>query len=405
VSQELPQLVTPIPGPRSRELAARLSEVESPAFDARRKTRGQDAPIVYQRGLGANVWDADGNRFVDLTAGFGALILGHNPVDVYEAARGQMSDLTLALGDVYASDAKIELCERLAKLLPEPGARVMLGLSGADAVTAALKTAMLHTGKPSIVAFEGAYHGLSYAPLAACGLNKAFREPFAAQLGDHVRFAPYGEVPKLDGVGAILVEPILGRGGCIVPPRGFLQGIRRECDRTGTVMIADEIWTGLGRAGHLVNCPSADIVCLGKGLGGGFPVSACIGRADVMKEWGAHGGSTIHTATHFGWPVACRAALAVLDRLAKKQLPERAQAVGAVWRALLPNASGEGLMVGVRHRDSAEALRVTRALLERGWIVLTGGADGATITLTPPLDIDERLLIAFAEAHEAISGE
>src|SRR5262249_5911167 len=151
----------------------------------------EQAPIVYQRGSGANVWDADGNRFVDLTAGFGALLLGHEPAVVMDAARG---DLTLALGDVYASEAKVELCERLARFVPD--SRVMLGLSGADAVTAALKSAMLHTGKPTVVAFEGAYHGLSYAPLAACGLNRAFREPFAAQLGDHVCFAPYGSVPK-----------------------------------------------------------------------------------------------------------------------------------------------------------------------------------------------------------------
>jgi 4-aminobutyrate aminotransferase/(S)-3-amino-2-methylpropionate transaminase len=184
-----------------------------------------------------------------------------------------------------------------------------------------------------------------------------------------------------------------------------LAGIRKECDRTGTVMIADEIWTGLGRSGHVVSCPSADIVLLGKGLGGGFPISACIGRSGVMSGWGAHGGSTIHTATHFGWPIACRTALCVLDALATRHLPERAQAVGEVWRALLPDASGEGLMIGVKYESARTALATARALLERGWIVLTGGVDGDTITLTPPLDIDERLLIAFAEAHEAVSGK
>jgi 4-aminobutyrate aminotransferase/(S)-3-amino-2-methylpropionate transaminase len=395
-------LVTEVPGPRSAELSERLSRVESPAFDARRDARSrssntEQSPIVYQRGLGSNVWDVDGNRYVDLTAGFGALVLGHEPLAVIDAARS--GDLVLALGDVYATEAKIELCERLARFIPEPGARVMLGLSGADAVTAALKTAMLHTGKPSVVAFEGAYHGLSYAPLAACGLSEAFRAPFAAQLGDHVRFEPYGSVPKLDGVGAVLVEPILGRGGCVVPPEDFFPGLRRECDRTGTVLIADEIWTGLGRCGRMLASEGADIVCLGKGLGGGFPISACIGRPSVMAEWGTHGGATIHTATHFGWPVACRAALATLDVIEKSGLPGRARAVGERWRSKLPGARGEGLMFGLDLGTAADALRTARALLAKGFIVLTGGATGNVITLTPSLNIDETLLDAFAEAY------
>ena len=230
MTDALPRIVTLPPGPRSRELSARSSAVESPAFDARRQTRAEasgaeQAPIVYARGEGSNVVDVDGNRYVDLTCGFGALALGHAPVDVTRAAVEQAERLTLALGDVYASEAKIALCERLAALYPAPGARVTLGLSGADALTAALKTCVLRTGKPGVVAFEGAYHGLSYAPLAACGLSAAFRGPFAAQLGDHVTFVPY---PRADGeldackvhvqsalarrnVGAVLVEPVLGR--------------------------------------------------------------------------------------------------------------------------------------------------------------------------------------------------
>lgn len=399
--QELPRISGPIPGPRSRGLAERLSAVESPAFDARRHARAKSsdasqAPIVYARGAGSNVWDADDNRFVDLTAGFGALLLGHEPAVVMDAARGE---LTLALGDVYASEEKVKLCERLARFVPEAGARVMLGLSGADAVTAALKTAMLHTGKSTVVAFEGAYHGLSYAPLAACGLSPAFREPFAAQLGDHVRFVRYGEVPKLDGVGSVLVEPILGRGGCVSPPKDFFSGLRRECDRTGTVLIADEIWTGLGRSGRMLASEGADIVCLGKGLGGGFPISACIGRATIMNAWAAHGGATIHTATHFGWALACRAALATLDAIEQRGLVERARTVGERWMKKLPGARGEGLMIGLDLHTAADALRTARALLEKGWIVLTGGVRGEVITLTPALTIDDALLDAFAEAY------
>src|SRR5689334_8787858 len=147
--------------------------------------------IVYQTGLGANVVDVDGNRYVDLAAGFGALLTGHCHPAIQRVLEIQAARLTQALGDLYPSDAKIALLERLSRLYPEPRARVIVGQSGADAVTAALKTAVLATGKPGVVAFNGAYHGLSYAPLAACGLRESYRAPFAAQLGTHVTFADY----------------------------------------------------------------------------------------------------------------------------------------------------------------------------------------------------------------------
>ena len=254
--QELPDVRVPPPGPRSRELAARLAAVESPAVDARRDARAWDSeteqgPIAYARATGANVFDADGNRYVDLAAGFGALLLGHVPPRVADALDEQRARLWLALGDVYPSEAKVVLCERLANLYPRPGARVMLGSSGADATTAALKTAVLATGRPGVIAFEGAYHGLSHGPLAACGLRASFREPFAAQLNGHVTFAPYpgadaqlGETMAavaraLSGgdVGAVLVEPILGRGGCVVPPAGLLPSLRNVCDEAGALLV------------------------------------------------------------------------------------------------------------------------------------------------------------------------
>jgi 4-aminobutyrate aminotransferase/(S)-3-amino-2-methylpropionate transaminase len=424
----------PPPGPRSRELAARLAAVESPAFDARRDARArqsgeEQAPIVYERGEGPNVVDADGNVYVDLAAGFGALLLGHVPAGVAAALAAQERRMWLALGDVYAAEPKVALCERLVRAFPEPGARVMIGASGADAVTAALKTAVLATGRPGVLAFEGAYHGLSHGPLAACGLLPSFREPFADQLNAHVVFAPYPRdagalAITLDAVdralrggtiGAVLVEPILGRGGCVVPPAGFLQGLRAACDRWGALLVCDEIWTGLGRSGAWLASVAEgvvpDLVCLGKGLGGGLPVSACLGREGVMAAWGAHGGSTIHTATHFGAPLACAAALATLDALERDDLARRSREVGDRWMARLRarlegrgavEVRGRGLMIGVELEGGpARALAVTRRLLQRGWIVLTGGTAGDVLTLTPPLDIDEELLVAFADALAA----
>ena len=424
-----PLIRVPPPGPRSRELSARLAAVECPAFDARRESRAREsgaeqAPIVYAEGLGANIVDVDGNRYVDMVCGFGALLLGHRPACVTEAVRKQQEKLWLALGDVYASDVKVELLERLAALFPEPGARVMLGSSGADAVTAALKTAVLATGKPGVVAFRGAYHGLSHGPLAACGLHEGFRAPFAAQLGDHVRFVDYPkrgasrteDIRSLDqclvdidraldaaDIGAVLIEPVLGRGGCVVPPAQLPNALRDLCDRRGVLLIADEVWTGLGRGGGWLSRGSdfvPDIVCLGKGLGGGLPISACIGRERVMAAWGAHGGSTIHTATHFGSPLACAAALAVLDEV--DALGGRASMVGdhfirelhaCVQGRAVRSVRGAGLMIGVELEGGARrALAVTRALLAEGYIVLTGGAGGDVLTLTPPLDVDELCL-------------
>ncbi len=381
---------------------------------------------MYVRGAGANVWDVDGNRYVDLVAGFGALPLGHCPPSVDRALRAQASRLCLALGDVYASDIKVALAMRLAKLFPEPGARVIFGLSGADAVTAALKSAMLATGKPGVVAFRGGYHGLSHGPLAACGLSEAFRAPFEGQLNQHVGFAPYPhsveELPRSlesvkallarGDVGALLVEPVLGRGGCVPPPTGFLSALRQLCDVSGALLVADEIWCGLGRAGawlvSVADGATPDLVCIGKALGGGLPISACIGRGSALQAWASHGGGAVHTATHFGAPLACATALATLDAVSRWKLPARARRLGERWRRRLADQAaglgvrevrGRGLMVGVLlEGGAARALTASRSLLERGYLVLTGGIEGDALTLSPPLDIAEPLLEGFGEA-------
>lgn len=431
--QDLPEIRGPVPGPRSIELAARLSAVESPAFDARRDARAAasgvtHASIVYARGRGSNVTDVDGNRYVDLTAGFGALLLGHGPNAVTAAVREAEEELVLALGDVYASERKVIACEALARLFPEKGARVMLGLSGADAVTCALKSAVLATGKPGVVAFEGSYHGLSHGPLAACGFAEAFRAPFAAQLNTEVAFAPYPSADdpagamhgleasltavraalKKGNVGAILVEPILGRGGCVVPPSSFLPALRSLADESGALLVLDEVWSGMGRSGAMLAVDHAglvpDLVCLGKGLGGGIPVSACVGRARVMEAWGAHGGTTIHTGTHFGAPPACAAILATIDAIRTGNLAARAAEVGDAFvdelRRARPDVRvrGRGLMIGIDLGDASAALAASRALLEKGFVVLTGGVRGASLTLSPPLTIAPHLLSAFVAA-------
>jgi 4-aminobutyrate aminotransferase-like enzyme len=426
-----PKIVTPLPGPKTRELVSRLNKTECPAFDARREAREEvsgasQIPIVYARGEGANVFDVDGNRFVDLVAGFGALIFGHSPNAVKMAVLAQEEKLLLALGDVYASDVKVELCERLAAIFPEAGARVMLGLSGADALTAALKTVAL-SGRPRVVAFHGSYHGLSHGPLAACGLSPGFRSPFEAQTGEWVTFLPYpsnravadrvledlralAEKEKDDPrTGAVLIEPVLGRGGVVELAPNFLKELRALCDEANWLLVVDEIFTGCGRGGALSLALKQlilpDILCLGKGLGAGVPISAMIGRAHVMEAWGAHHGTAIHTATHFGAPGSCAAALAVLDALQdeNRKIFSRVNEVGAKLKAALAIATKgrvdirqRGLMIGIGVGGAPRALAVMRALLERGYIVLTGGPSATVLTLTPPLDIEEELLLGFA---------
>jgi 4-aminobutyrate aminotransferase/(S)-3-amino-2-methylpropionate transaminase len=382
-------------------------------------------PIVYASARGSNVVDVDGNVYVDLTAGFGAELLGHQHPRVLAALEAQSVRLCHALGDVYTADARIALMESVAALFPEPRARVILGQSGADAVTAALKTAMLATAKPGVIAFEGSYHGMSYAPLAASGLRASYRDPFAAQLNPHVRFVPFprsGEVDRsltevrkalaAGDVGSVLVEPILGRGGCVPSPPSFLRELASLTSAAGALLIADEIWTGLGRAGSMLTTVdeevTADLICLGKGLGGGLPISACVGRESVMQAWAKGPEETVHTATFHGAPLACATALALLDVLKAEQIPQRARRVGAAWMDQIREACsgipavldvrGRGMMIGIEIDGSGRAMAISRMLLERGYIVLTGGTRGETLTLTPPLVIAENLLASFVDA-------
>jgi 4-aminobutyrate aminotransferase / (S)-3-amino-2-methylpropionate transaminase / 5-aminovalerate transaminase len=418
----IPQVVTAIPGPESRRLSAEIASLECPAFDERRAGRAQTSgeeqgPIVYARGVGSTLVDVDGNTFVDLTAGFGALALGHCPPRLTEALHEQQATLGLALGDVYGSTVKAQAMAAIAALFPSRKMRVMLGTSGADAVTAALKTAMLATNKPGVLAFEGGYHGLSHGPLASCGLASSFRQPFQASLNQHSVFCKYPvadvEVAGIlaqvrqklaaEAIGAVLVEPILGRGGCLVPPSAFLPELRQVASEAGALLIVDEVWTGLGRAGAWVQPISheADLVCFGKALGAGVPVSACVGTETVMQAWSRHGGSAIHTATHFGSPLASRAVLVSLEEIKIRHLDVEARRKGEELRVALAShvpVTGVGLMLGLHLPNAAEALAVARRLLRRGYIVLTGGVFGNVITLTPALTIESELLLGFVQA-------
>jgi 4-aminobutyrate aminotransferase-like enzyme len=433
--QDEPEIKSRPPGPASRSWLVRHAHRSAPMGPKPRHEPGDlRAPpggIVYASAKGSNVIDVDSNRYVDFAAGFGAMLLGHSHPSMLRMLDFQAHRLLMALGDVFPADSKIALLERLAALYPDPNARVMLGQSGADAVTAALKTALLYTGKPGVVAFNGAYHGLSHAPLAACGLRESYRAPFAAQLNPHVTFADYpAQNEDLDRVlgqvraalasgqiGAILVEPILGRGGVVVPPAAFLPELGKLAQEFGALSIADEIWTGLGRSGKMLFSPSAefipDLVCLGKGLGGGLPISALVGRGAVLEAW-RRDAEVVHTSTFAGAALACATALATLDVISRERLPDRAQRLGARLLDLLetrlarfPKVSvrGTGFMIAIDLGDRpGRASELARRMLERGYITSTGGGRREILVLTPPLTLGDSLLDGFSAALERSIG-
>lgn len=432
--QELPELRTLVGGPQSHSWLVKMQRVAAP-MGPRPQPGRRRVGVVFSRGEGCNLWDVDGNRYVDLAAGFGALLLGHQHPYVTRALHLQCNRLMQALGDVYPSDAKIGLLNQLVELYPGGPAQGILGQSGADAVSAALKTAQLYTGRPGVIGFHGAYHGLSYGPLSLCGLRESYRAPFLEQLNPHVQFAPYPTSAEelrttLQTVeqwlrsgrfGAILVEPILGRGGVRVPEAGFLPGLRELSARHGALLVLDEIWTGLGRSGAWLAAseslqttgePSssnrsefADIVCLGKGLGGGVPMSACIGHRNVMQAWSQEH-EVVHTSTFAGAPLACAAAVATLDALGRGGLVERAERVGSQYLATLRErlsgydveVRGRGLMIGIDLGDRpGAAATVCEQLLQAGFVFSTGGGGRECVIATPALIIEPYLLEASIE--------
>ena len=401
----------------------RLARVESSGMT----WMGEDFPVFWDRALGSNVWDVDGNRLLDLTAAFGVAGPGHNHPRLVAAALEQTGKLMHGMGDVHPPEAKVLFLERLQKILPERLGGAILGLNGSDAVEAALKAAHFHTGRPGVLAFEGGYHGLLGMSLATNGAAR-FREPFAPLLADSTQWLPFpsgdaeeGErvlerVQRLlaspEAPGAVLVEPIQGRGGVVVPPPGFLGGLRELCDGSRTVLILDEIFTGMGRTGRRFALESEgilpDLLVLGKALTGGMPLSVAVGTPEVMGSWPRTTGEALHTATYLGHPVACAVGTAAIDILVDEGLAERSQKMGALAQEWLKERLGDlvqvgtirgrGLMVGIPLLDaegrpsSKLASAVTHSALAQGILVLGSGPGGHVLSLTPPLSIPEALL-------------
>ena len=416
----LPNLVTPLPGPKAKAVIERDAQFISPSY-----TRSY--PLVAARGEGCIVEDVDGNQFLDCSAGIAVVATGHCHPKVVEAIQRQAAKLIHMSGTDFYYENMVDLAEKLAALTPGGVARrVYFGNSGTEAIEAAIKLARYHTGRKQFVAFYGAFHGRTMGSLALTGSRSGQRKNFFPVMPGvhHVPYAdcyrcPYGKkvetcavecakaiedplfrtVLPPEEVAAIVVEPVQGEGGYLVPPKKFFDELRRIADLHGILLIFDEVQCGMGRTGKMFASENfdavPDIVALAKGIASGMPLSATIARADVM-DWPP--GS--HASTFGGNPVSVAASLATIELL-EQGLIDNAATVGAHMKARLSefpqrftnvgDVRGLGLMIGIElvkdqaTKERAPALRdrVVQMCFERGLLVL--GAGPNTIRISPPL--------------------
>jgi 4-aminobutyrate aminotransferase len=422
VDLRLPNLVTALPGPKAQAIIERDGRVLSPSY-----TRAY--PFVMARGEGAIVEDVDGNRFLDFNAGIAVVATGHAHPRVVQAIQRQAAKFLHMSGTDFYYENMVALAEKLAGLIPGSGGRVYFGNSGTEGIEAAIKLARHHTGRNQFIAFLGAFHGRTMGALSLTGSKVVQRRGFGGPMlpVHHIPYAScyrcaYGKYPDTcsvecvkvieeqlfktilpaEEVAAIVVEPIQGEGGYLVPPSKFHEELQRIARKYGILLIHDEVQSGMGRTGRMLASEhfgiTPDIVTLAKGLASGMPLSATVARAEIMN-WkpGAH------ASTFGGNPVAVEAALATIELL-EESLVRNAAEVGrhmldrmADWPQrfrFVGDVRGRGLMIGVelvRHQETKERApelrdRLVQLAFERGLLILGCGQN--SIRLCPPLVID-----------------
>jgi 4-aminobutyrate aminotransferase len=421
----VPDLITEVPGPKARAHVAYDETWTSPSLP-------RAYPIVPVRGDGLTVEDIDGNLFLDFAAGIAVTSTGHSHPQVVGAIKEQAGDLLHFSASDFYLPIYAQACERIAGITPIAGgrARTYLGNSGAEVVEASIKLARYATHRPYVVAFLGAFHGRTYGAVSLTASKAKYHAGFGPLLPG-VFHAPFGRVEDLrwfddvlfdkltpaDEVAAIIVEPIQGEGGYVVPEDGFLQGLRAICDRHGILLIADEIQSGAGRTGTMWAIEGwgvkPDILLTAKGIASGMPLGAMVARADLLESWGpgAHG------STYGGNPVACAAALATIDLL-EGGLTENAGVRGAEAMAgladlrgrfpeLVRDVRGRGLMIGVEFDTAQHAEEVQWAAFQRGLLVLECGK--SSVRMSPALTVTEAematALRIFGESVAEVAGE
>lgn len=452
-TDELPKSALPkvrlkqFPGNNSKKLAETLRRYEC----AQITYISDSFPVFLKKAHACNLIDVDHNRFLDLSSCFSVANLGHGNKRVLEAIQKQYKEMFHGMGDVHPNEVKVLLAKKLSEITPGNLNQSIFSSTGAEAVETALKTAVMHTKKPGVIAFTGAYHGLLYGALAATH-REDFKKPFLKQLGAFTFHAPYpgtrvhgnqaGQVSlkavesiikkqkksKMP-IGAVIIEPMQGRGGICIAPQDFLKNLRALCDREGIVMIADEVFTGFGRTGSMFAIEKSgvipDLMCIGKGLGNGFPISACIGTNRVMFSWGVSTGDAIHTSTFLGHPTGCAVALAVIQEIESKKLVERSKQMGDLFRKelwklkekypIIADIRGSGLMIGLElsHTETSgkktkiipETEKARRFMLEalrHGLILLPSAPDHHVLSITPPLIISQKEIQYTIQAFDKI---
>ena len=419
-----PEIKTPLPGPNAAALIARDQRAMSPSF-----TRSY--PFVMERGQGCWVTDVDGNRFLDFTAGIAVVTTGHSHPKVVAAIKEQADKFLHMSGTDFYYSPEIELAERLeSKILPGTPARVFFTNSGAEALEGAMKLARYATGRPSYIAFIGAFHGRTFGALSLTASKASQRRRFAPLLSQvfHAPFPTpargittdesierieelFSTVAPAESVAAVFVEPIQGEGGYLVPPDDFLPRLRELTARHGILLVADEVQSGMGRTGHLLAVEhwgvEPDIVCLAKGIASGLPLGAFIARAEQMS-WppGSHG------STFGGNPIACAAGLATMDLL-DAGLMDNAARVGAQLQDGLreiaashpeiTDVRGLGLMLAIELKTAEDAGRLVQSAFERGLLLLTAGT--RAVRISPPLVLSpEEAATGLELIEDALSG-
>ncbi len=367
-------------------------------------------PVALARGSGCTVWDVDGNAYLDLVGGIAVSSLGHAHPAIVAAVTRQVSTL-VHTSNLYLHERQVELAERLLELLGSDG-RVFLANSGAEANEAAIKLVRRRQGpdRPVFVAAEHSFHGRTMGALSLTGKD-SIREPFAP-FGTQVRFVPYGDPAALaEAVGpdcaAVVLEPCLGEGGVVPAPPGYLAAARAACDAVGALLVLDEVQSGIGRTGHWFAHQQEgvlpDVLTLAKGLGGGLPIGACVG----IGPSGSGLAKGDHGSTFGGNPVACAAALAVLDTIERDGLlghvgkvgDQLAAAIEALGHPLVTGVRGSGLWRAIALRGNAAAA-VEAAARSAGFLVNAVQPDA--IRLAPPLILTEAEAESFTAALPGI---
>jgi 4-aminobutyrate aminotransferase-like enzyme len=402
----------------SERVRERIRAVEGTGM----RTFWEPEPVVWARTEGCHVWDAEGRAYLDLYAGFAVANVGYCHPRVTEAIREQAGVMTHC-PSAAPSEMRAELYERLLGIAPPPLDRVLLAITGAMANETAVQLARAATGRRNVVTFSGAYPGRTVGAVRYAG-KRAYREQFGVAADAY--FVPYpdpyrspwaeesdpGEAAlrllenaltdPASGVeppACVLVEPIQGNGGVVVPPHGFLRGLRELCDRTETVLVFDEIQCGFGRSGRVWACDHEgvvpDLMTVGKGIGGGLALAALLGRSKLMTTWEPDAVTSTFLANALPTAAAC----AAIDVLREEELVERSARLGAHALTRLQDelagvgdVRGRGLFLGLELDDAELATNAQRALRERGVLVGRGGRYGNVLILAPPLVIEDDVL-------------